>query len=610
MRIHDFVEDTARLLGRGTGVAIFLITCASAGFGQGTDGDEPPLSRITDYESFRRERVYTATRTSERIVIDGVLDEAAWQQAELGGDFYQLEPRTGFPASEETEFRLLYDDENLYVGVVCHQERPLIINELTEDFAPGAGDVISLMFDTFDDDRNGFVFQTNPGGAKRDQQVTGSNRNQDWDGVYEVATDVRAPGWTSEFAIPLKTLRFSDANPEQRWGFNVMRTYRSRNERSLWSPGPRPFNIFNVFIAGTLEGLEGIQQGRNLYVKPFLVGNYRPDVTTGFLNKQDVDAGLDVKYGVTSELTLDLTVNTDFSQVEADEQQINLTRFSLFFPEKREFFLENAGLFDIGSSAGGFGGGGGRGGRGGRAPRGRDIIPFFSRRIGLGPDSQPLPIRVGARLTGKLAGWNVGFLNIQVGSQGEVAADNWTVVRLRREVLSNSDVGTFLFNRDSSAPGDWNRSGGLDANFRFLNQRLSFSGFAMKSQTPGSDDRNLAGRFEGSYRDPFYTFRASYLTIEEDFQNDLGFVPRPAIRKSQVFGRPTPPPLGLHTGGVSVLRKQLRYGPDESAAHANPPGRIQRHDPGRRFDSAQSERDVRTAGRGVRDSSRHRPASG
>ena len=206
MRIHDFVEDTARLLGRGTGVAIFLITCASAGFGQGTDGDEPPLSRITDYESFRRERVYTATRTSERIVIDGVLDEAAWQQAELGGDFYQLEPRTGFPASEETEFRLLYDDENLYVGVVCHQERPLIINELTEDFAPGAGDVISLMFDTFDDDRNGFVFQTNPGGAKRDQQVTGSNRNQDWDGVYEVATDVRAPGWTSEFAIPLKTL--------------------------------------------------------------------------------------------------------------------------------------------------------------------------------------------------------------------------------------------------------------------------------------------------------------------------------------------------------------------------------------------------------------------
>ena len=509
-----------------------LACCPVTSLALGQDQDSMPAETAVNYESVRAEKVHRASRALGAITIDGIMSESAWEEAEVGGGFYQSEPNRGDPVKEETEFRILYDDENIYVGVMLYQDGPTIVSELKRDFSWRDGDGIALLFDTFDNDRDGFVFQTNPGSAKRDHQIAAGIRNSDWNGVYDVATSIGESGWMAEFAIPLGTLRFDDTKPVQRWGFNMLRVVRYSNERHLWVPGPRPFGFWDVFLGGAIEGIEGVTQGRNLYVKPFVVSNYRPDAAD---NRTDADAGLDVKYGLTADLTLDLTLNTDFSQVEVDEQQVNLTRFNLFFPEKREFFLENAGLFDVGGTTGRFLGAGG-------GARSRDLIPFFSRRIGLSESGQPLPIRGGARLTGKLGGFDVGAMNIQVGREGETPADNWSILRLRREVLSNSDVGTFFFNRRTSDTGYWNRSSGADANFRFLGQRLTVSGFGMKTYTPGDDIGNSAGRIETSYQDNFFTARTSYMTIEEGFHNDFGFVPRDAIRKTDFLAGVRPRP--------------------------------------------------------------------
>ena len=511
---------------------IMLAYCPVTSLAQGQSLDATPVETGVDYETIRALKVHRASRTSGTITIDGIMAEAAWEEAEVGGGFYQDEPNRGNPVAEETEFRILYDDDNIYVAVMLYQDGPTIVSELKRDFSWRDGDGIALLFDTFDNDRDGFVFQTNPGSAKRDHQIAAGIRNTDWNGVYDVATSIGESGWIAEFAIPFGTLRFDDAKPVQRWGFNMLRVVRHANQRHLWVPGPRPFGFWDVFLGGAIEGIEDVKQGRNIYVKPFVVSNYRPDAGD---NRYDADAGLDVKLGLTADLTLDLTVNTDFSQVEVDEQQVNLTRFNLFFPEKREFFLENAGLFDVGGTTGRFLGAG-------RGARSRDVIPFFSRRIGLSESGQPLPIRGGARLTGKLGGFDVGVMNIQVGSEAETPADNWSVLRFRREVLANSDVGTFFFNRRTSDTGYWNRSTGADANFRFLGQRLTFSGFGMKTYTPGDDIGNSASRIETSYQDNFFTARTSYLTIEEGFHNDFGFVPRDSIRKTDFLAGVRPRP--------------------------------------------------------------------
>ncbi len=513
-------------------VALTVLASCTANFAAGQVLDGSDSEPITNFEIVRAEKVYRAVRTNAEIRIDGIINEAAWEEADWEGDFYQDEPVRGARATEDTRFRILYDDDNVYIAFILEQAGPMIVSEMKRDFAPGNGDIIALLIDTFDDDRNGFAFQTNPSGAKRDHQIAAGVRSPDWNGVYDVATSIRDFGWTAEFAIPFRTLRFDDTKPVQRWGFNILRVIRYSNERLLWVPGPRPFGFWDIFLGGAIEGIEGVNQGRNLYVKPFAVSSYRPDRED---NQSDTDVGLDVKYGVTADLTLDLTVNTDFSQVEVDEQQVNLTRFNLFFPEKRDFFLENAGLFDVGGTTGTFLGAG-------RGARSRDLIPFFSRRIGLSESGQPLPIRGGARLTGKLGGFDVGAMNIQVGQEGETPADNWNILRLRREILANSDIGTFLFNRQTSDTGYWNRSTGADANFRFLGQRLTFSGFGMKSYTPGDDIGNSAGRIGTSYQDNLFTVRTSYVTIEEGFHNDFGFTPRESIRKTDFLTGVRPRP--------------------------------------------------------------------
>jgi len=506
-----------------------LFTCVTAQAQQ--DGRDEKLggllatTPITDFVSVQKAKVYHATRASGPVVIDGNIDEPAWQKAEVGGDFYQTDPKNGFPASEKTEFRIIYDDKNLYVSVVCYQQEPIRISELLREFAPVDGDQVVLYFDTLNDKKGGFGFHTNPGSALRDEQIDSvGTANANWDGIFSVVSRIQSPGWTAEFAIPFKTLRFDDSKSAQGWGFNIQRIIRYNNEWSQWSPAPRPFRVFEPSVAGLLTGIEGIHTGHTLYVKPYVLGNLQPHYNGGLQRQKAINGGLDVKYGVTSRLTLDLTANTDFSQVEVDQQQVNLTRFNLFFPEKRDFFLENLGLFDICSNVA-------DPTNNGRCGAERDIAPFYSRSVGLSADGQPLPIRGGARLTGQVAGFDLGMFDMKVGAQGNTAGNNWTVARLAHNVLSGSQIGGFVLNRQSDVAGDWNRSTGLDGNFNFLRRKLNLSGFAMKSETPQKKDSSSADSVQANYSEQLYSLTSGYTRIDRNFQNDFGFVPRGAIQK-------------------------------------------------------------------------------
>jgi hypothetical protein len=289
-------------------------------------------------------------------------------------------------------------------------------------------------------------------------------------------------------------------------------------------------------MAGTYEGLQGLTPGANIRVKPYALANLNKIANASI--DSDYDAGFDVKYGVTSGLTWDFTVNTDFSQVEADEQQVNLTRFNLFFPEKRDFFLENSGVFQFGS---GNTGGGGGGGGGGRQNASQDMIFFFSRQIGLSPTGDAIPLLAGSRLTGRVGGWSVGALNIQQREQDASPSTNFTALRARRDILANSDVGVMFLNKDPNG-GDYNRAYGADANFRFFGDLTANVAIA-KSATPeerlpGEGD-DLYSKSSVAYRDNFWELRGMYQTIGGRFNDEMGFVPRVGVDNSEFY-------LGTH----------------------------------------------------------------
>ena len=503
-----------------------------------------------DYAATRKERHLEAFRTNMPIVIDGVLDEAVWGEAEPATGFRQSEPSEGELASEQTDVRVLYDDTFLYVGMFAHDSSPrdIIVNDLKKDFDPGANDAFELILDTFHDERNGYMFATNAAGAKWDAQMVNEGRdiNPNWDGIWSVKTQVTADGWSAEIAIPFRTLRFADADV-QTWGINFLRRIRRKNEDSYWAPLPRIYRIVRVSMAGTLDGLRGVRPGNDLRLKPYALASAATLGTNP--TKGDAQVGFDAKYGVTSSLTWDFTVNTDFSQVEADEQQVNLTRFSLLFPEKRDFFLENSGVFQFGPGnqmGGGGGGGEGGGGGGGGGGAGRtnvlgDNILFFSRRIGLSGDGTSIPVLAGTRLTGRAAGFTIGAMNIQQRGVTAAPATNFTAVRLRRNVLANSDVGVMVLNKDPSGPA-YNRVVGADANFRFF-RNLNVNGLVANSFSPdsvvGSSGSDLVQRGGFSYRGTVLDTRAAYTLTGSRFNDELGFIPRTGIGRTDAY-------VGLH----------------------------------------------------------------
>jgi hypothetical protein len=485
-----------------------------------------------DYNTARLDRKLPATRATGTIALDGRLDEPAWAAAPLAKDFIQNDPREGQPATFDTEVRMVYDDDALYIGVFARDDQPrdIIINELRKDFNTGSGDSFQVVIDTFKDERNGYQFAVNPAGAKWDAQMSNEGRenNSNWDGVWDVATRVGEDGWYAELRIPFRTLKFSPAS-QQTWGVNFQRRLRRLNENSYWSPVPRIHNLSRVSMAGSIEGLQGIQPGNNFRIKPYVLASNSRVANRG--NDGDFDAGFDVKYGVTSGLTWDFTVNTDFSQVEADEQQVNLTRFSLFFPEKRDFFLENSGIFQFGVGNGGGGGGGG-----GRQNPSQDMILFFSRQIGLSPSGSAIPILGGTRLTGRAAGLSIGALNIQQRREGDSPSANFTALRLRRDVLSQSDIGVMLLNKDTSGP-HFNRVVGADANFRFFqNLDVNFAGAKTFSPegTIVAEGDDWYSKSSFNYNSNRLAVRGGYQTIGERFNNEMGFVPRRGVNNGEM----------------------------------------------------------------------------
>ena len=496
-------------------------------------------SEPIDYDTARRERRLPAKRADGPVTLDGRFDEASWATAPIAKGFLQNDPLEGAPATFDTEVQLLYDDHALYIGVFAKDDQPgeIIVNELRKDFNTGNADGFSVVIDSFHDERNGYQFAINPGGAKWDAQMSNEGRdsNANWDGIWDVATRIGETGWYAEIEIPFKTLKFSP-DALQTWGINFQRRLRRRNENSYWAPIRRIHQLTRVSMAGTVEGLQGLRPGANVRVKPYALGNFNKVSSSSTSN--DYDGGLDVKYGVTTGLTWDFTVNTDFSQVEADEQQVNLTRFSLFFPEKRDFFLENSGVFQFGSgTAGGGGGGGGGGVGGGRQNVSQDMVFFFSRQIGLSDSGGAIPILAGTRLTGRTGAYSIGALNIQQQRKDASPSTNFTALRLRRNVLANSDVGVMLLNKDASGSA-YNRAAGADANFRFFRD-LTFNFALAKTDSPSSkvpgtgDDWYSKSSF--GYRDNFWETRGAYQTFGTRLNDEMGFVPRTGVDNGEYY---------------------------------------------------------------------------
>ena len=482
-----------------------------------------------------------ARRVAEPPAVDGaVLGDPAWADAIPATGFVQNTPDEGQPASELTEVYVVYTDDTLYFGIVCYVRDPstIIVADSRRDSSLRETDSFQIILDTFQDKQNGFVFGTNPAGVEYDGQVTnegqGSGRsggfvrrsggggqqrgsgggfNLNWDGVWQVDAQISEIGWTAEIAIPFRTLRFPSGDG-QTWGLNFQRNIRSRNEQSYWASLPRQFNLNRLSLAGELRGVE-VPRQRNLKVTPYVLGEaVRRDVATSTTALGDV--GADLKYSVTPSLTADLTYNTDFAQVEVDDQQINLDRFNLFFPEKRPFFLENAGLFSVGQPG--------------------QLEVFFSRRIGIGAGGEQIPIVGGGRLSGKVGtNTNIGFLNMQTeaGASG-AAANNFTVARVRQDFANRSNVGAMVVNRSATGSlagdGDDNRSYAVDGRLG-LGQKVTFSGFAADTDTPGLENDAHAFAGAANYDSERYRFGGGFSEVGPNFNPEVGFYARRGYRR-------------------------------------------------------------------------------
>ncbi|MYN63908.1 MAG: carbohydrate binding family 9 domain-containing protein [Acidobacteria bacterium] len=485
--------------------------------------------------------------------IDGRLDEEVWLQAAVIDDFVQQEPAEGEPATERTVVRLLYDAEALYLGVEAYDTEPdgVIATEMRRDSLRLLDeDNFQVILDTFQDRRSGYMFVTSPLGAKLEQQVAeegeggwrgrnSNNVNINWDGVWDVVSRRTADGWMAEIAIPMVTLRFPRTE-EQVWGVNFMRNIRRKNEQVYWAPISKEYTLTRVSLAGTMHGIGAVNRGLDLRMTPYMLAGGRQDRATGTVAGGGLDGsgfndyGLDVKYGVASGLNLDLTLNTDFAQVEVDEQQVNLTRFPLFFPEKRDFFLENAGMFNVGAPGSGFG-------------RVADL--FFTRRIGLSAGGQPTPIIGGARLTGKVNRHNVAAMNITTGSFGN-AGDNFFVGRYSRDILARSKVGGIVIDKqavgsvfapDAGGVSHYNRTFAADTTLA-VHRNLTMTGFVAKTQTPGLTSGDMASYARATWLSPAFHVYTEFADLQENFNPEVGFVPRLGIRTSKFHGEWNPRP--------------------------------------------------------------------
>ncbi len=534
------------------------------------DGPPPPVAPETIARDAAGRVTVRAVPLTGSLQVDGVLDEAIYESVPPVSDFIQQLPDEGAPATERTDTWIFFDERNVYVSARNWDSAPesqWIANEMQRDsFQLINNDSFSVGFDTFYDRRNGFIFMVNPIGGIFDFQITDEgNPNQDWNPIFDVQTGRFDGGWTVEMEIPFKSIRFSPGT-DQIWGLQIGRNVRWKNEWTYLTPVPISGGpgMFRLSAAGTLTGVQVPAGNRTFEIKPYGIGSLATDVNAVPLvrNEGDGDFGVDVKYGVTQNLTADFTYNTDFAQVEVDEQQVNLTRFSLFFPEKREFFLESRGTFDFGRGVnfGGVGGPGGAGRSDGFFGGGDVPTIFFSRRIGL-DGGQTVPILVGGRLTGKVGNSTLGALNIQTDDVGgaDIASTNFTVVRVKRDILRRSRVGGIFTGRSVSTVSDGtNQAFGLDAAFSFYDN-VNFNGYYAKTQTPGleGDDDSYQAAF--TYNGDLYALGVDHLAVGDNFNPEIGFLRRDDFRRTFLQAQFSPRPASIDAVRQFTLGGSLDY---------------------------------------------------
>jgi hypothetical protein len=488
--------------------------------------------------------------------IDGRLDDAAWRGAPVTSGFKQREPDEGADSTEPTRVRLVYDQAHLYIGVELSDSAPQEIraSELRRDNTLDSDDTFSVLLDSYHDHRNAFVFRVNPRGTRFDALVRNESRFYfaDWDEQWTAAAALTESGWTLEIAIPFKTLRFTNA-PVQTWGINFERVIKRKNEIAYWSGWGRSYAFQTVSQAGHLTGLTGIRQAERVRIRPYVVAGVErlaaatPARGTAGIGEVGID---DLKVAVTSTLTADLAVNPDFAQTEVDAQQVNLTRFSLFFPEKRQFFIEGAESLRMGVGLLHFG-----------PP---PLEMFYSRNIGLSPAGTPVPVHVGGKLTGKVSGFDVGALNVQTGGAGTLGGENFTVGRVRKEVLGRSYIGAIATNRQGN--GQRNTLVGADARFTFF-EHLNVMGLFARAEDTRVASPQWASQLGAEWRDDFLELGANYIDVDPQFNAGVGFV-RVRERLLGVRGAVKPRPRRGRVRQVSFVPSSLWYTDDNGTVRS------------------------------------------
>ncbi len=500
-----------------------------------------------------------AVFTDKAPVIDGLINDDVWGQASAVSDFFQREPRTGEPVTEKTVFLFLYDNNNMYVGFRCYDDPDgITAKEMARDVDLSNDDRIQVILDTYLDGRSGYWFQMGPRGSIGDALINenGKDFNKSWDGLWDGKARITEEGWEGELIIPFKTMGFKPGNDT--WGLKIIRNIKRKSETAYWPPTTLNADRFQISDAGRISGLNNITQGIGLDLVPYMTG--------GFSKKQDsdsdpvFDAGIDAFYQITPSLKAAVTVNTDFAQTEVDEKQINLTRFSLYFPEKRDFFLDGSNYFNFGITGDS------------ENPNSTSMIPFFSRRIGLDANGDPVAIRYGGKFTGKAGKWNIGMLHIK--DDNEWDNPGYTVGRISRNIGKQSSIG--IMGTNGNAFSDANNSlAGIDlrlASSEFMgNRNITYNLYGVKSFTSGVEGHDLSFGTEVNYPNDFLNFRLGYLQIGDNFLPGLGFVPRKNIRNiygSFILGpRPKNSPVLQVKSGVKFdYISDLRNGGVQSAS--------------------------------------------
>ena len=504
------------------------------------DGAPAPIAPAVYARDERGKVTLRAVRLTGPLQIDGRLDEAIYQETPPIDRFEQQVPRQAAPATETTQAWILFDDDNLYFSARLLDSQPdrIVANEMRHDSVNifNGGDSMTLVLDTFYDHRNGVLFQTNPLGAQREQAIADGQYIESWNTVWDVKSARIEGGWSTEMVIPFKSLRFRESGA-QLWGINFRRVIRWKNEYAGVTPMPAAFGgsgLGQMQMAATLVGLAIPTRTRNLELKPYAVASATTDLgtTRPFRNDGTGDVGIDMKYGLSRGLTADVTVNTDFAQIEEDLQQVNLTRFNLLFPEKRDFFLEGQGIFAFGGRS--------LSGRGSGGDSDDVPIMFFSRQVGLA-NGRTVPVLAGARVTGKTGAYDIAALNIETARSQSVGVDptNFTAVRVRRDILRRSNIGVIATARHPGAAGDTSLLFGADSSVR-LSQNNTVIAYYARTDVAGQDQQAASYRARFEYAGDRYGVSAEHLMVGARFAPEVGYARRDDVRRNTATVRFSP----------------------------------------------------------------------